>query len=129
MPRDLVFVPDIPRKNEVLRKMEMGTMNLVILLYPQVFWPSELTFFGISRQYSTFEVPVQSPRSKTAAVAKVPGFTLFMDLSRLHNRPVLMCQTFGLFAEYIETLSPQQVADIATNTLRSSGVFPLVIFI
>ncbi len=42
-------------------------------------------------------------------------------MSHIHdNRPVLMCQTYGRFALYLESLPPQEVARLAVRALRSA---------
>jgi hypothetical protein len=99
------FVPRPPQL-ERLCKLQFGLMNLVWLWYPEQFWPSGYNFFGVARDenapstFSTFLVP---PMSDQYGV----------------KQNIIMCQTFGEFAEKIETMSNKEIADHATKVLRS----------
>jgi hypothetical protein len=85
--------------------MASGTMNVVWLWYPRVFWSEGYNFLGV-----------------TCSAAEVASFSTFLIPclydDRGQRQPILMGQVFGEYARRIETQTPRQVAHEATHVLR-----------
>lgn len=87
----------------------MSLMNLVWLWFPYQFWPDDFNFFGLAR-------PTLTTQQETR-------FTTFLA-PRLLDRygqpqPILMCQVVGPFAEKIELMPEADIAQQASEVLRS----------
>ena len=121
----IAFLPPLPvPKMEAIQKMEMGVLNLVVLLYPTLFWPEKINFIGSLDAQCTFQSSgIGVEDTKLRKITTAPSFPLFLNLYPMCGRPILMCQTFGEFAKYIETIGVEEVARLATQQLRKT--FPI----
>lgn len=104
---DVSFVPAVPKQISALcSEVKAGLMNIVWLWYPTMFWPENCNFLGVAHngsalvEFGTFLAPpIKDQFGK--------------------RQPVLMCQVIGKFAEAIEFMTEDEVAEQATNVLRA----------
>uniref|UniRef100_A0A7S2USC4 Amine oxidase domain-containing protein n=1 Tax=Attheya septentrionalis TaxID=420275 RepID=A0A7S2USC4_9STRA len=117
----LSFSPPLPRRKvKAWEKAQMGLLNLVILQFDHVFWPEDTNFIGIMSPHSTVTLP---PNSSLEESSSCTGFCLFTNMYKTTKEPILMAQTFGDFAAYIESIPEQSVAELAMDAIRK-GAFP-----
>lgn len=94
------FTPALPSaKLAAIRSMGMGTLNKVVLHFSSVFWqPAD--FFGHAGK----------DRRK---------WLLFMDMSRVTNRPILVAMSGGPFAVFVERLGDAEIVRRAMAVVRT----------
>lgn len=94
------FVPALPdAKLAAIRSMGMGTLNKIVLHYSTAFW-DRVDFLG-------------------HAGADRHKWLLFMDMSRVTNRPILVAMTGGPFAVTVERLSDAEIVRRAMSVIRT----------
>lgn len=94
------FKPKLPdAKLAAIRSMGMGTLNKVVLNFPNVFW-EQVDFIGHAG----------NDRRK---------WLLFVDMSRVTNRPILVSMTGGPFAVLVERLCDAEVVRRAMDVIRT----------
>ena len=86
-------------KLAAIRSMGMGTLNKVVLHFSSVFW-DQADFLG----------QVGEDRRR---------WLLFMDMSRITNRPILVAMTGGPFAVFVERLSDAEIVRRAMTIVRT----------
>lgn len=79
--------------------MGMGTLNKVVLHFSSVFW-EPVDFFGHAGK----------DRRK---------WLLFMDMSRVTNRPILVAMSGGPFAVFVERLGDAEIVRRAMAVIRT----------
>ena len=82
-----------------IRSMGMGTLNKLVLHFPAVFW-DQVDFLGHAGK----------DRRK---------WLLFMDMSRVSKRPILVAMSGGPFAVLSERLSDTEITRRAMDVIRS----------
>lgn len=82
--------------------MGMGTLNKLVLHFPRVFW-DQIDFLGHAGK----------DRRK---------WLLFMDMSRVSNRPILVAMSGGPFAVLMERLGDAEITRRAMDVIRT--VYP-----
>lgn len=94
------FIPSLPpAKLAAIRSMGMGTLNKVVLQFSSVFW-EQVDFIGHAGK----------DRRK---------WLLFVDMSRITNRPILVAMTGGPFALLVERFCDAEVVRRAMNVVRT----------
>lgn len=87
----------------------MGLTNLVWIWYPEQFWEDGYNFIGIAHE-----------------AEEIMDFTTFLIPNMVDNtgqkQPVLMAQVAGEFARKIESMTNEEIANRAHQTLRK--LFP-----
>lgn len=86
-------------KLAAIRSMGMGTLNKVVLHFTSVFW-DQVDFLG----------HVGKDRRR---------WLLFMDMSRITNRPILVAMTGGPFAVFLERLGDTEIVRRAMSVVRT----------
>lgn len=86
-------------KLAAIRSMGMGTLNKVVLHFSSVFW-DQVDFLG----------HVGKDRRR---------WLLFVDMSRITNRPILVAMTGGPFAVFLERLGDTEVVRRAMTVVRT----------
>jgi monoamine oxidase len=82
------FQPPLSEKSKALKKIEMGPVVKIILLFDEIFWPPELAFVHLSEKspfqviwtYAPFQVPL---------LALWAGGSLAIPLSKRDEREIL----------------------------------------
>jgi monoamine oxidase len=98
----ITFTPPLPsRKLGAIQRMGSGVLNKLYLEFPSKFWPDSADIIGTS-----------NPQRG--------GFAVWVDMSRITKKPILMAFTSGDSAVTIESWSPQQVQDEAMKRLRDT---------
>lgn len=94
------FMPALSNaKLAAIRSMGMGTLNKVVLHFSSVFW-DQVDFLGYAGK----------DRRK---------WLLFMDMSRVTNRPILVAMAGGPFAVFVERLSDAEVVRRAMAVIKT----------
>jgi hypothetical protein len=119
------FSPPLPRRKiKAWEKAQMGLLNLVVLQFDHVFWPEDANFIGIMSPHSTVTLPPNSSSGESSSSSSsCTGFCLFTNMYKTTKEPILMAQTFGPFAAYIESIPEESVAKLAMDAIRK-GAFP-----
>lgn len=101
--RQVSFMPALSNaKLAAIRSMGMGTLNKLVLQFPSVFW-DQVDFHGHAGK----------DRRK---------WLLFMDMSRVSDRPILVAMSGGPFAVLSERLGDKEITRRAMDVIRS--VYP-----
>ncbi|CAM9492803.1 unnamed protein product [Ectocarpus sp. 12 AP-2014] len=85
-------------KLAAIRSMGMGTLNKLVLHFPRVFW-DQVDFLGHAGK----------DRRK---------WLLFMDMSRVTGRPILVAMSGGPFAVLVERLGDAEITRRAMDVIR-----------
>lgn len=94
------FTPALSNaKLAAIRSMGMGTLNKLVLQFPTVFW-DHVDFHGHAGK----------DRRK---------WLLFMDMSRVSERPILVAMSGGPFAVLSERLGDKEITRRAMDVIRS----------
>lgn len=94
------FVPTLSNsKLSAIRSMGMGTLNKLVLRFPNVFW-DQVDFLGHAGK----------DRRK---------WLLFMDMSRVSGRPILVAMSGGPFAVLSERLGDTEITRRAMDVIRT----------
>ncbi|CAM9348964.1 unnamed protein product [Pylaiella littoralis] len=97
------FAPALSNsKLAAVRSMGMGTLNKLVLHFPNVFW-DQIDFLGHAGK----------DRRK---------WLLFMDMSRVSNLPILVAMSGGPFAVLMERLGDAEITRRAMDVIRT--VYP-----
>jgi monoamine oxidase len=103
--RCITFTPELPMQLQLaLSQVQLGLLNLVVLQFPERFWPADINFIAVA------ETEQQQVR-----------FPLFLNLAPVNaGRALLMAQVFGHSALCIEDMNERQVAELALKSLRTA---------
>lgn len=85
-------------KLAAIRSMGMGTLNKLVLHFPRIFW-EQVDFLGHAGK----------DRRK---------WLLFMDMSRVTGRPILVAMSGGPFAVLVERLGDAEITRRAMDVIR-----------
>ena len=98
--RQVSFLPALSNaKLAAIRSMGMGTLNKLVLQFPSVFW-DQVDFHGHAGK----------DRRK---------WLLFMDMSRVSERPILVAMSGGPFAVLSERLGDKEITRRAMDVIRT----------
>ncbi|WP_234488496.1 FAD-dependent oxidoreductase [Oxynema sp. CENA135] len=94
------FSPELPpTKREAIARLEMGTLNKIVLQFPETFWEGDRDLIGyLNRENS--------------------AFWEFFNGQKCSGRPVLIALTAGKAARELETQSDREIVSQAIATLR-----------
>ena len=94
------FVPPLSRpKRDVIERLDMGRLDKIVLKFPRVFWPRDVT--------------------NLAYVSDVKGeFAQFLNGWKLSGEPVLVALVGGKFAKQLEELADEEVQARTMTVLR-----------
>jgi monoamine oxidase len=99
--RKVSFVPPLPPdKLRAIKRLGMGTLNKVAMVFDKTFWPSDRDFLGY-----------MSPRKGE--------FPVFMNLRRFSDVHALMAFSGGSFARNVEGLSDGLLRDQLMRALKA----------
>ena len=97
---DVKFTPRLPLwKRRAIERLEMGVLNKVWLVFPNVFWDAEVHAINYLSQGKG-------------------RFSYWLNLSRHTGAPVLVAFNAGAYGREVETLSDAQIIDAAMQVLR-----------
>lgn len=97
------FEPDLPqRKQDAVKRLGFGLLNKVVMLFPEVFWGSELDMFGHL---------AENP-------SKRGEFFLFYSYGAVAEGPLLLALVAGEAAIEFEQTPPLQAVTRVMNVLR-----------
>ncbi|XP_071492725.1 peroxisomal N(1)-acetyl-spermine/spermidine oxidase-like isoform X1 [Diadema antillarum] len=109
------FDPPLPKdKLQVLRSLPFGTVNKIFLKYDKPFWTSEE--FGVQlmwREPSTESSERDEEAEKAVFFRTLVGFD-----AEEKNSDILLGWTYGKGAEFMETLSDEELGKRCTSLLR-----------
>lgn len=107
----LKFEPELPqRKLDAIKKLGFGLLNKVVMLFPKVFWTSELDMFGHL---------AEDPNKRGE-------FFLFYNYAMVSEGPLLLALVAGEAAIEFEKIPPLQAVMRVMAVLR--GIFILFDF-
>ena len=101
---DIQFTPALPPRHQAaIKNLGMGTLNKLILEFPEGTWIPNAEFITTNRSYSD--------------LGKAPC-NFYINYQYYGNRPILVGLIGGEFAPYFETLSNEAVTKLAMDDLR-----------
>jgi monoamine oxidase len=97
---DVQFDPPLPRpKQEAIARLDMGRLDKIVVKFPKVFWPREVTNISYA--------------------SDVKGeFAQFLNGWKLTGEPVLLAIVGGGFARQLEALPDEEVRSRTMTVLR-----------
>lgn len=102
------FIPQLPtEKREAIEHMNMGTMNKVIMLFPQVFWGTP--------EYISYVPPAYWSGKEWVNKGK---WTQFYNMDTFIHKPVLFALVAGDFAVDLENQTDEQTIQGAMTILH-----------
>lgn len=105
----VTFVPPLPAdKISALNNMNMGTMNKIVLRFPQIFWDST--------QYISYISPAYRQGSEWINKGE---WIEFVNMNHFINQPILIAFISGDFAKTMEGNTDQQIIASVMQTLRT----------
>ena len=110
--KKLEIIPPLPSALAAsLQRLDMGLMDVVLFRFKTRFWTNHCTFFGMA-----FDTE--------PAADERPIFTTFLNLSKARDdrAPLLMAQVFGSAAIRLESMTLEQIAEVAFESL--GRIFP-----
>lgn len=98
---DIAFSPPLPdSKQSAIDALEMGILNKLYLRFPAVFWDAEADFIDVAAQQAGQSVE-------------------FLNISRTHAEPVLLCFFAADFGRMIESWDDARIIAYTMNLLRA----------
>ncbi|NES21736.1 MAG: NAD(P)-binding protein [Symploca sp. SIO3E6] len=95
----VTFQPPLPpAKQQAIKRLAVGLLNKVVLLFPQQFWDQQEIIGSIS----------QNPTN----------FGYFLNYAHYQDKPVLIAFTGGNYARRIESLSESELVAVIMGDLR-----------